>query len=334
MAISADVQAFRSRVNGISLGSVGLGGLYQELPGEAVAVAAETFETAFPRGVRLIDTAPWYNNAEEVVGQALRRIETPRHEYFLATKVGRYRSDKHPNGEFDYSRARIRQSVQDSLTKLGSTYLDVVYLHDVEFVHRDKVLQEAIPALAELQVEGIVKLIGICGYPLDVLDDIVQSSPHPLQVVQSYSHLTLQNDSLLAKAAAWHARGIIVINAAPLSMGLLTTRGPPAWHPASPELRLACAAALKWLATVDFPSEKPSVEGLAIQYALDAQAQHESLTTTVVGSMGAAEVLSSIAARDNPSPLVKAHIEKFREILGASYNESWTQDLSSFQTTH
>ncbi|ETV72390.1 hypothetical protein, variant 3 [Aphanomyces astaci] len=313
MPTSTDVQAFRTGVNGVALGSVGLGGLYQDLPGEAVTIAVETFETAFPRGVRLIDTAPWYNNAEDVVGQALRRVQTPRHEYYLATKVGRYRSDKHPNGEFDYSRSRIRQSVQDSLAKLGTTYLDVVYLHDVEFVDRDTVLHEAIPALAELQAEGVIKLIGICGYPLDVLDDIVQRSPRPLQVVQSYSHLTLQNDALLTKAASWHAKGIVVINAAPLSMGLLTSRGPPAWHPASSALRASCAAALTWLASVEFATEqqKPSVEGLAIQYALDAQKEHHNVVTTmVVGSMGEAEVLSSIRARDNPSLLSKAHIAK------------------------
>ncbi|RHY39867.1 hypothetical protein DYB30_001056 [Aphanomyces astaci] len=337
MPTSTDVQAFRTGVNGVALGSVGLGGLYQDLPGEAVTIAVETFETAFPRGVRLIDTAPWYNNAEDVVGQALRRVQTPRHEYYLATKVGRYRSDKHPNGEFDYSRGRIRQSVQDSLAKLGTTYLDVVYLHDVEFVDRDTVLHEAIPALAELQAEGVIKLIGICGYPLDVLDDIVQRSPRPLQVVQSYSHLTLQNDALLTKAASWHAKGntaspihrrvllkhyvlpgIVVINAAPLSMGLLTSRGPPAWHPASSALRASCAAALTWLASVEFATEqqKPSVEGLAIQYALDAQKEHHNVVTTmVVGSMGEAEVLSSIRARDNPSLLSKAHIAKLSFLL-------------------
>ncbi|CAK4080280.1 unnamed protein product [Aphanomyces euteiches] len=324
---------FRARVNGIALGSVGLGGLYQELPKEAVDIAAETFETAFPRGVRLIDTAPWYNNAESVVGEALKRVNAPRGEYYLSTKVGRYRSDKHPNGEFDYSRERIRRSVQESLAKLGTTYLDIVYLHDVEFVDREVVLHTAIPALAELQKEGIIRMIGICGYPLEVLDDIIQNSPHALQVVQSYSHLTLQNDHLLAKVAKWHEQGLIVINAAPLSMGLLTSRGPPDWHPASTELRAACVEALTWLAShseSNFAS-KPSVEGLAIQYALDAQRAHPSVTTMVVGSMGRAEVLSSIAARDEPSPLDEAAVSKFRGILGSSFNTSWVQDLSSYK---
>ncbi len=172
----------------------------------------------------------------------------------------------------------------------------MVYLHDIEFVARDIVLRIAIPALAELQQEGTVRMIGICGYPLDALDEIIRSSPHPLQVVQSYSHLTLQNDKLLAKAAAWQARGIFVVNAAPLSMGLLTTRGPPEWHPALPGLRAACSKALSWLHS-NVPS--PSVESLAIQYSLDVQrASNQCISCTVVGSIGAHEVLSSVACRD------------------------------------
>ncbi|KAF0697760.1 Aste57867_11553 [Aphanomyces stellatus] len=328
------VDELRAHVGGVALGSVGLGGLYQEIPGEAVAIAAETFETAFPLGVRLIDTAPWYNNAETVVGEALQRVKAPRNEYYLATKVGRYRSEKHPNGEFDYSRDRIRGSVQASLAKLGTTYLDVVYLHDVEFVDREIVLHTAIPALAELQREGVIRLIGICGYPLDVLDDIITHAPHPLQVVQSYSHLTLQNDALLTMAAAWHARGMLVINAAPLSMGLLTARGPPDWHPASSELRAACAKALTWLAAHSQAhfAHAPTVEGLAIQYALDVQRRSPFLATMVVGSMGRAEVLSSIAARDEPSPLDETLVAKFRDFLGPLYQTSWAQDLTSLHT--
>ncbi|KDO34609.1 hypothetical protein SPRG_00672 [Saprolegnia parasitica CBS 223.65] len=326
------IEDLKARTNGLALGTVGLGGLYQQLPGEAVAVATETFRTAFAHGVRLIDTSPWYNNAETVVGAALANLATPRDEYILVTKCGRYPSPLHPNGVFDYSRDRIRQSVRESLQKLGTTYLDAVYLHDVEFVARDIVLHTAIPALAELQREGLVRLIGICGYPLDVLDDLIQNSPHPLQIVQSYSHLTLQNDKLLSKAKAWEAKGIFVINAAPLSMSLLTSRGPPAWHPASPALRASCAEALTWLAAhskATYPSQ-PSVESLAIQYTLDVQRTHPSIACMVVGSIGEAEVLSSVACRDATGPMTEADVAKFRDILGSHYNESWTQDLTSY----
>ncbi|OQR93096.1 hypothetical protein ACHHYP_02948 [Achlya hypogyna] len=330
---AAHVSDLKARTHGLALGSVGLGGLYQQLPGEAVAVATETFATAFANGVCLIDTAPWYNNAETVVGAALANVKAPRESYFLVTKVGRYPSPHHQNGEFDYSRDRIRASVQASLQKLGTTYLDVVYLHDVEFVPRDTVLHIAIPALAELQAEGVIRMIGICGYPLDVLDDLIRNSPHPLQVVQSYSHLTLQNDKLLEKAAAWEALGIFVINAAPLSMSLLTSRGPPEWHPATPTLRASCAAALAWLdghSKANFAGA-PSVESLAIQYALDVQRATPAVACMVVGSIGAAEVLSSVACRDNTGPMAAADVAKFREILGQHYNESWVQDLTSYQ---
>jgi aryl-alcohol dehydrogenase-like predicted oxidoreductase len=120
MSVSAYVTDLRSKTKGLALGSVGLGGLYQNLPGGAVAVAIETFRCAFENGIRLIDTAPWYNNAEHVVGEALVALADTynREDYYLVTKVGRYRSDKHKNGEFDYSRARIHRSVKESLQKL------------------------------------------------------------------------------------------------------------------------------------------------------------------------------------------------------------------------
>lgn len=121
----------------------------------------------------------------------------------------------------------------------------------------DEAVLAAARALFELQDQGVVKRVGISGYPLGELVRITRLiASHPpyrcLDVVLSYSHHTLHSDVLPAwldlfaqapeGAKAWHAP--IVLNASPFSMGLFSDRGPPAWHPASPALLEATTQAL------------------------------------------------------------------------------------------
>ena len=84
-------------------------------------------------GIRAFDTAPFYDNSEIVLGTALKALENefPRGTYKLLTKVGRYGPGA---TDFDYTPSTIRRSVRRSLQRLHAQYLDVVYLHDVEFV--------------------------------------------------------------------------------------------------------------------------------------------------------------------------------------------------------
>lgn len=67
----------------------------------------------------------------------------------------------------------------------------------------------------------------------------------PLDVLLSYSHLSLQNSALHAFAPHFRERAGIstLITASPFSMGLLTP-SPPSWHPAPPEMRTAAEAAV------------------------------------------------------------------------------------------
>jgi D-arabinose 1-dehydrogenase len=84
-------------------------------------------------GICAFDTAPYYDNSEIVLGTALKALENefPRGTYKLLTKVGRYGPGA---ADFDYTPTTIRRSVRRSLQRLHTQYLDVVYLHDVEFV--------------------------------------------------------------------------------------------------------------------------------------------------------------------------------------------------------
>lgn len=94
----------------------------------------ETLRLAFRYGVTAVDTSPYYTYSEQVLGRAFDAIkdEFPRASYQIITKTGRFGPSK--SAGFDYSPERIRQSVQNSLELMKTSYLDGLYMHDVEFV--------------------------------------------------------------------------------------------------------------------------------------------------------------------------------------------------------
>jgi len=112
---------------------------------------AEACARAIDLGINTFDTSPYYGNSEEVLGNALREIQAthPRGSYYLSTKVGRYGPKK---ADFDYSKERVRRSVETSMERMGTDYLDVVFAHDVEFVSVDSAV-EAVGELFRLKVK-------------------------------------------------------------------------------------------------------------------------------------------------------------------------------------
>lgn len=236
---------------------------------------------ALSSGIRAFDTSPYYGPSEELLGRALNtdyvQREFPRHTYHILTKVGRIGVSS-----FDYSPAFVRFSVNRSLQRFGTDYLDVVYCHDVEFVSP----QEVVAAVRELRrirdTEGKVRYVGISGYPVDVLcslaELVLKETGEPLDVVMSYANYTLQNTSLLTQGLhRLRAAGVDVVpNASLLGMGLLRNQGVPVgahgeWHPAPNELRSVIHQASEW---VNAKNEK--LETIAIRYGLESWKQNGS----------------------------------------------------------
>lgn len=235
----------------------------------------ELVQRALSCGVRAFDTSPYYGPAEELLGRALAtefvQSRFPRHSYRLLTKVGRIASSS-----FDYSPAWIRYSVQRSLRRLHTNYLDVVYCHDVEFVTPGEVLT-AVRELRRLRdEEGLLRYVGISGYPVDTLSElaemVLRETGEPLDIVMSYANFTLQNTRLRSRSLPrLLAAGVDVVpNASPLGMGLLRRDGVPIgsmgdFHPAPDPLRSAICHAAECTA-----QHGEKLEVVAIRFALES----------------------------------------------------------------
>lgn len=229
---------------------------------------------ALSLGVRAFDTSPYYGPAEELLGKALNtpfvHENFPRRDYFLLTKVGRI-----AGAEFDYSAPWVRRSVQRSLDRLHTKYLDVVYCHDVEFVTPEEVLT-AVTELRRIRDQtDQIKYVGISGYPVATLCDlaemILEQTGEPLDAVMSYASFTLQNTRLGSVGLPRLKRaGVDVVpNASVLGMGLLRRTGVPMgahgdFHPSPIELRTEIQKASDWCDKTDNRIEK-----VAIRFALE-----------------------------------------------------------------
>ncbi|MET7991886.1 aldo/keto reductase [Amycolatopsis sp. NPDC005232] len=196
----------------------------------------DAVHTALELGITFFDVSPFYGEtvAETVLGQALRGVE--RSAYVLATKVGRY-----GQADFDFSGDRVTRSVHESLARLGAGHLDLVQCHDIEFGDLDQVIGETLPALRALQETGLVRAVGITGFPLPALAYVAERAQ--VDTIISYCQYTLQNRRLAAWRERFERLGTAVLNAAPLTMGALTQQGAPPWHPAPKEVLQRCAEA-------------------------------------------------------------------------------------------
>ena len=163
----------------IGYGSAPLGNRFRAL---AEDTCRDLVDDAWDRGVRLFDTAPMYGHglAENRLGSALRG--RPRDQYLLATKVGRLLRPSPPNPDddmwtglppmgivYDYSYDGAMRSIDDSLQRMLTDRIDIVFIHDCDrYGHGDNqpaVFDQAITgaarALIELRDQGVIGAVGM-----------------------------------------------------------------------------------------------------------------------------------------------------------------------------
>ena len=294
------------KVSVLSFGASSLGGVFRDID-EAEGV--RTVHVALDEGINLIDVAPYYGEtrAETVLGKSLRGIARDR--YYLATKVGRYGAQ-----EFDFSAKRVAESVDESLGRLGIDHIDLIQVHDIEFVSLDVVIEETLPALRQLQQAGKVSHVGITGLPVGAFLKVAERAE--VDTVLSYSRYCLNDTSLLGILPGLEERGIGVLTASPLSMGLLSQRGPPQWHPAPEDLKKACARAAEHCARRGADLAK-----LAVQFAVG----EERLASCIVGSADPENIRRNCSWIEEP--LDEELLEEVLEILAPVKDLCWYEGL-------
>ncbi|MCD8291499.1 MAG: aldo/keto reductase, partial [Prevotella sp.] len=262
-------------------------------------------------GINFIDVSPYYGyyKAETVLGKALKEI--PRDKYFLSTKVGRY--GENGVNTWDYSAQRVTASVYESMKRLNIDYIDIINVHDVEFSDLNQVVNETLPALVKLREKGDVGHVGITDLQPENLKWVIEHVPAgTVESVLSFCHYCLNDEMLLDYLDFFEANNVGIVNASPFSMGLLSQRGAPAWHPAPESLKEACKRATEHCTAKNYPIEK-----LAIQYSTS----NPRIATTLFGSANPANVQKSIDYVNEP--IDNQLVKEVQEIIGDQMRVRW-----------
>lgn len=268
---------------------------------------------ALERGVNLFDVSPYYGDglAEERLGAALAGR---RDQVFLATKCGRYGTDR-----FDFSAAAVARAFEASLHRLRTDYVDLLQVHDVEFGTPQQIVEETLPAMRSLQQQGKVRFLGLTGYWPGLLARLADTSP--VDAVLNYCHFNLlmdDMDQVLTPAATRLGMGLL--NASPLHMGLLAGATGAPWHPAPVPVQ---SVAVQIAARIRAHGIVPAT------LAVYACVQHPSVASTLVGFGNAAQVDEACEALAlDPAPELLATV---RKLAAPVFNAVWPSGLPANQ---
>ena len=259
---------------------------------EPTAVA--TVMAAFDSPINFIDTSNGYGSngeSEHRIGRAIAMRGGLPDGYVLATKV-----DPAP-GSSDFSGARVRASLEESMTRLGLDHIPLLHLHDPERISFEEGTAPGGPleALVQLKEDGLVDYIGLAGGQLDVMHRYVDTGA--FDVILNHNRFTLMDRSaedLYEKAAA---RGMGVLNAAPYGGGMLV-KGPeaqPRYAYGQRDDTIRERAALMMAAC-----ERHNVPLAAA--ALQFSVRDPRIHSTVVGMSSPERIAQTLALLDVPVP--------------------------------
>jgi L-galactose dehydrogenase len=298
-------------VSALSFGASSLGSVFRETDD---AESVRTVHAAVDGGINLIDVSPYYGltKAETVLGKAIG--EMARDRFYLTTKAGRYGADR-----FDFSEKRIISSLEESLQRLQTDYVDILFLHDIEFVPFEQVAEGAFLALEKLKQQGKIRFSGVSGLPLAVFEKSLAHTE--LDAVLSYCHYSLNDTSLLDVLPLLEQKQVGLVSASPLSMGLLGNRPLAEWHPAGAELRAVCKQAAEHCA-----AKGEDIAKLAIQFAT----ANERVPTTLVSTANPDNICKNMEWTDEP--INEELLAEVLAILEPVHNRSWESGQAEYNT--
>lgn len=225
-------------VTDLGFGGSVIGNLYRPVSDEEAAAAVAA---AWDAGIRYFDTAPHYGLglSERRLGAVLR--DYPRDAYVLSSKVGRLLvPNEAPSGcdsegfavpddvrrQWDFSRDGVLRSIEETLRRVGTDRLDIVYVHDPD-EHWRQAAEQAMPALAQLRDEGVVGAIGAGMNSSAMLARFLRETP--ADVVMLAGRYTLLDQGALEDvlpAALDHGKSVVAVGV--FNSGLLARDQPAA----------------------------------------------------------------------------------------------------------
>lgn len=286
----------------LGFGTAPLGNMYRDVPAEEVQA---TVDAAWDNGVRYFDTAPFYGAglSESRLGAALAK--RPRDEYVLSSKVGRIILDEledpaarelgEKSGLFehgnrnrivnDYSADATLRSIEDSLKRLGTDRLDIVWIHDIaQDFYGDEWLTQfeiartgAFRVLGRLREEGVIKAWGLGVNrvePIELTLDLDEPRPDGFLLAGRYS--LLDHERALQRVMPQAVeQGVGIVVGGPYSSGVTAGGEHFEYQKASP----AVLAKLERIRSVA-RDHGVDVKTAALQFAL----AHPAVVAAIPGS--------------------------------------------------
>ena len=317
----------------LGFGAAPLGNMFRDIPEEE---ALATVNAAWDDGIRYFDTAPFYGAglAEIRIGRAL--AGRPRGDYVISTKVGRVILDEiedvsardlgekgdvfkygRPNRIVnDYSEDATYRSLGDSLKRLATDRIDIVFVHDVApdfygdewLAVFESARTGAFKALDRMRDEGVIKAWGLGVNrvePIELLLDL--DGPRPDGFLLAGRYTLLDHDRALQRVMPKVTqRGLGIVVGGPYSSGALVGGPNFEYAPATPEI-LAKVAAIKVIAD----RHGISMKAAGLQFAL----ANPAVAAVIPGASRPGRIAEDRAALDEAVPVDFWHALRAAELV-------------------
>jgi len=211
---TSDFPGYGSR---LVCGTSGLGGVWGKVDEQE---SIDCMLYALENDISCFDTSPSYGNAEAYLGKALAKWKNEKP--YISTKVGRLKADTAFDVKLDYSPVAMRDSLMTSLDLLGLERVDLLFLHEPQWVPLDKI-HEILDTLLFFKEEGYTAMLGIGGNPTISFQPYINSKY--FQVISSFTKMDACNLSAFTEILPVTTQQHIAFYAASsLHFGLLGNR--------------------------------------------------------------------------------------------------------------
>ena len=308
-------------VTQLGMGGAALGNLYAVVDENG---AAETIASAYTAGIRYFDTAPLYGNgrSEHRLGSELSRYR--RDEFVISTKVGYSlvpRTAEEPpespfvnvpplDKEFDFSRDAVLRSFEESLKRLQTDYIDILFIHDPDegisiqpdfddpysVSHFSWAMDQVYPALDELRAQKVVKAVGAAMNQWQMLHDFAVEGDFDCFLLAG-RYTLLEQEPARRFLPLCEEKGIRIVIGGPYNSGILATGAVEGAYynylPATPEvldrtrrIQHVCAR------------HNVSLQAAALQFPFG----HPSIASVIPGARSAAEIEANVGFFEEAIP--------------------------------